>query len=87
MSEPDLLRAPGILGLRPGPPPEPPEQDEQREPRFDPDFVVDLVRGTTGGEKVWGVEGASIAHHNGKLLVRHAPHIQARVRRILDRLR
>ena len=79
--------APGILGLRPGPPPEPPEEGEAREPRFDPDFVVDLVRSTTGGEKVWEVEGASISHHNGKLLVRHAPHIQARVRRILDRLR
>ncbi|NRA98136.1 MAG: hypothetical protein HRU14_18230, partial [Planctomycetes bacterium] len=66
---------------------EPPAEEEQKEPRFDPDFVVDLVRNTTGGEKVWDIEGASISHHNGKFIVRHASHIQARVRRMLDRLR
>ena len=79
--------APGILGLRPGPPSEPPVEAVQQEPRFDPDFVVDLVRNTTGGEKIWDIEGASISHHNGKLIGRHASHIQARVRRMLDRLR
>lgn len=79
--------APVILGLRPGPPPEPVEEEEQKEPRFDEDYIVELVRSTTGADKVWDVEGASISAHNGKLIVRHAPHIQARVRRILNRLR
>jgi len=63
--------------------PEEAEEEEAKEPPFDPDFIIDLIRGTTGGDKVWDVEGASIAHHNGKLIVRHAPHIQVRVRRML----
>lgn len=63
------------------------EEIEEKEPRFDPDFVVDLVRSSTGGDKVWDVEGASITHHKGKLIVRHAPHIQAKVRRFLRVLR
>ena len=62
-------------------------KEESREPRFDPDYVVDLVRSSTGGDKVWDARGASISHHKGKLIVRHAPHIQSRVRQILRALR
>ena len=79
--------APVRLGLRPGPPPEPIEEEGEAKEGMDPDFLVDLIRNTTGGSNVWDVEGASILAHKGNLFVRHAPHIQARVRRFLNRLR
>jgi len=82
--------APRILGIEPG------RRDGgfggfedelEREPSsMDPEQVVDLVRSATG-EKTWEHEGVSIGYMNGRIVVRHSPGVQARVARLLNRLR
>lgn len=82
-SPPDFP-APVGLGIRPGPPVEA-ETEEAREEKS-PDFLLDLVKSTTG-EKLWEVEGSSIQIHKGQIFVRHAPHVQAKVRSVIGLLR
>jgi hypothetical protein len=84
--EPPDFPPPVELGLRPGRPLELPEEPEPKE-GMSKDFLVDLVRSATGGPEVWDVPGASLVAENGILFVRHAPHVQGRVARLLARLR
>lgn len=73
------------LGIKVGPVEEQREEPEPPEQK-DPAFLEDLLRQSTGAD-VWEVEGSSITIHNGTLIVRHAPKVQAKVRSLLARLR
>jgi hypothetical protein len=65
------------------------EREEESEPREqkDPEFLVDLIRQTTGGEKQWEIEGVAIQVIGKRLVVRHTPEMQRQVARMLDSLR
>lgn len=65
--------------------PDEPESSERGS--MDPEFLIDLIRQSTGGEEAWEMEGVSITVHKSRIVVRHTPAMQKKVACWLDSLR
>ena len=78
--------APIRLGLRGSGQEEEPITPEPQEQK-DPAELIELLRVSTGGDKVWDVPGAFITHSGSNLFVFHSTEVHSRFGRTLHRLR
>lgn len=73
------------IGINPLPPGEADEEDVIERESHDPDRIIEIIKMATGPEN-WEFDSTSIQIHRGRMIVRHTPIMQRRVRYMIAAL-